>query len=66
MFDIDLSCQFEIIIGAMRGLNDALSPSEAGDVDHAQTVHVAVAPTTAFVKNLRSWNIKYKLLLEVI
>ena len=54
MFDPDLSCQFEIIIGAMRGLNDTLSPSEAGDVDHAQTVHVAVASTTAFVKNFRS------------
>ena len=56
-----LTSQFEIVVCAVRGLNDTLSPREAGDVDHTKAVHVTVARTTAFVKNLRSWNIKSKL-----
>ena len=50
----DLSSHLEVVVGAVAGLDDAVAPGEAGDVDHAKAVHVTVAGTAALVKDLWS------------
>ena len=50
----DLSSHLEIVASAVTGLDDTMATGEAGDVDHAKTVHVTVAGTAALVEDLWS------------
>ena len=45
--------QFEVIVGAVAGLDHTLTSVEAGDENHAEAVEVAVAGTAALVLDLR-------------
>ena len=50
----DLAGQFEVVAGAVAGLDDGLAPVEAGGEHHAQAVHVAGTGAPTLVQNLGS------------
>ena len=52
--NIDLAGEFEVVAGAVAGLDDGLAPGEAGDEHHAQAVQVARAGATSLVQDLWS------------
>ena len=49
-----LTSQLEVVVGAVAGLDDTVSPGEAGNEDHAQAVHVTAAGAASLVKYLWS------------
>ena len=52
--DIDLADEFEVVAGAVAGLDDGLAPVEAGSEHHAQAVHVRSTGALPLVQNLGS------------
>ena len=52
--DIDLAGEFEVVAGAVAGLDDGLAPGEAGGEHHAQAVEVSGRGALPLVQDLRS------------
>ena len=50
----DLAGEFEVVAGAVAGLDDGLAPVEAGSEHHAQAVHVGSTGALPLVQNLGS------------
>ena len=50
----DLAGEFEVVAGAVAGLDDGLAPVEAGSEHHAQAVHVRSTGALPLVQNLGS------------
>ena len=51
---IDLAGEFEVVAGAVAGLDDGLAPGEAGGEHHAQAVEVSGRGALPLVQDLRS------------
>ena len=54
MENIDLAGEFEVVAGAVAGLDDGLAPVEAGSEHHAQAVHVSSTGAPTLVQDLGS------------
>ena len=52
--NIDLAGEFEVVAGAVAGLDDGLAPGEAGGEHHAQAVEVSGRGALPLVQDLRS------------
>ena len=52
--NIDLAGEFEVVAGAVAGLDDGLAPGEAGGEHHAQAVEVSGRGAPPLVQDLRS------------
>ena len=50
----DLAGEFEVVAGAVAGLDDGLAPGEAGGEHHAQAVEVSGRGALPLVQDLRS------------
>ena len=50
----DLAGEFEVVAGAVAGLDDGLAPVEAGGEHHAQAVHVGSTGALPLVQDLGS------------
>ena len=50
----DLAGEFEVVAGAVAGLDHSLAPVEAGSEHHAQAVHVRSTGALTLVQDLGS------------